>query len=107
MCGIFLSITKKIQKSNILKSDINNIKHYIGPRGPDRFNIYNHDNVLAIHSQLIITGDRPQPITNEDYLLLFNGEIYNDYSNYSSDPFHSDTDYLTEKYESLGMNNSK
>ena len=61
------------------------ILHLCGPRGPDRLNSFNSDGIFAVHSQLIITGDRPQPVSTNDHLFLFNGEIYNNYSSYSYD----------------------
>jgi len=52
----------------------------IKQRGPDQFNKITVDGYVFCHSRLILSGDAKdgcQPIKNNDYVFLFNGEIYN------------------------------
>ena len=76
MCGIvgFVGKTNKETKK-ILESMNNKLIH----RGPDDFGTYIDDNCALGHRRLYIidlkTGK--QPITDDKYTIVFNGEIYN------------------------------
>ena len=98
MCGIFFGLSNDGVIINTIESNIEKIKETIELRGPDRLNYVRNDNYIALHSQLIITGNTPQPVINDDMLLLYNGEIYNDYKLYKDIQGASDTDYLVERY---------
>jgi len=104
MCGIFLGLSNDGVIRNTIESNIEKIKETIEPRGPDRFNYVRNDNYIAMHSQLIITGNTPQPVISDDMLLLHNGEIYNDYKLYKNIQGASDTDYLVELYNEQQQN---
>ena len=77
MCGLCFVIAKgsiKLQKSRILKT--------LSQRGPDAQGVFSHDNLHLFHTRLSITGDSKkydQPILSKcrNYVLAFNGEIYN------------------------------
>lgn len=99
MCGILGSINRKIDKGLL-----NQIKH----RGPDRQAIYEdkrdkHEVYLA-HTRLSIVdlseaGNQPMISEDNNYVLIFNGEIYNHLElrkNLSFKHFrgHSDTETL-------------
>lgn len=103
MCGIFFSFSTKKESLNKIKSKTESIQFTIEPRGPDRINVVEGHDFFTIHSQLIITGDKTQPVVTDKYILLFNGEIYNDYTEYKSDSLYSDTDYLEETYQEYGI----
>lgn len=68
--------------------NVDDVNFYLKYRGPDHTNLkFINDNIF-IHNLLSITGDfKPQPYSNEDIQLVYNGEIYNykDFGNYSSD----------------------
>ncbi len=98
MCGIFLGLSNDSVVINTIESNIEKVKETIESRGPDRLNCIRNGNYIAMHSQLIITGNTPQPVINNDMLLLYNGEIYNDYKSYKDIQGASDTDYLVERY---------
>jgi len=77
MCG-FVGILNKNGRtinSEILRKMANTIHH----RGPDEEGIFIHDNCGLYHKRLSIidlsTGQ--QPMTFENYTIVFNGEIYN------------------------------
>ena len=70
------------------KDKINDINYYLKPRGPDHTQIEEINNCFFLHNLLSITGKfAPQPYTDDDIVLIYNGEIYNylDFGNYSSD----------------------
>lgn len=81
MCGIAGFIDKKSKfgkgkKEALVKDMLGLIEH----RGGDSRGISSNDNVTIGHSRLSIvdTSSRAnQPLTNNDYALSFNGEIYN------------------------------
>jgi len=76
MCGIVGIIGQHSIES--LESIRNSIHH----RGPDDSGLYSDQNVLLLHSRLSIqdlSSNGHQPMISEDgnYIIVFNGEIYN------------------------------
>ena len=78
MCGILgFSFFKANQK---LSSRILGLKKYIAHRGPDNSGFFINNNLTLLHTRLSIIDLKSgsQPITNDKYVLIANGEIYND-----------------------------
>ncbi|MBR3489953.1 MAG: asparagine synthetase B, partial [Bacilli bacterium] len=75
MCGIVGFSDRNIDKGNIIKSMADKLIH----RGPDDVGYYVDDNIALGHRRLSIidlnTGK--QPIEDDKYVIIFNGEIYN------------------------------
>ena len=77
MCGIFGWSSSKMSKDsyNIFS---NSLIH----RGPDNTGIYNYQNITLGHTRLAIIestslGDQPMYDFTENFIIVFNGEIYN------------------------------
>ena len=75
MCGI---IGFSFRNEELVSKGIKSIEH----RGPDAFNSYLDDNISLGHSLLSIRGEvknsvQPFKKPNSDWLLAFNGQIYN------------------------------
>ncbi len=80
MCGIAGYIGKKTIEKNIIDNTLKLMKN----RGPDHqayLNFSNADNqIYLLHSRLNIIDLNPrsnQPLTIDDFTIIFNGEIYN------------------------------
>ena len=78
MCGLCFVIAK----GSIIITKVTNFKNSLSQRGPDAQGVFSHDNLHLFHTRLSITGDSKkydQPILSKcrDYVLAFNGEIYN------------------------------
>ena len=80
MCGIAgFSLTKNLdKKENILKIMNEKLSH----RGPDGEGFYYNDYVSLSHKRLAIIdlnsrSDQPFVSKNNEYVIVFNGEIYN------------------------------
>ena len=78
MCGIMGLFSPSInnnKKKNLIKAC-----KLLSHRGPDDEGIYSNKKIILLHKRLSIidlkTGK--QPIENEDFVLIANGEIYND-----------------------------
>ena len=76
MCGIVGIISK--QSQNKINLSLDRIDH----RGPDSHGIYNHENLSLGHRRLSIidlseNGHQPMISNCGNYVLIFNGEIYN------------------------------
>ena len=74
MCGIYLT-NLPIKKSE-LKGKLKSIKH----RGPDYTGALQKDGLSFGHTRLSIVdldSRSHQPMEHENYLIVFNGEIYN------------------------------
>ena len=70
MCGFIVS--------NILIKNVDYVNQFCKYRGPDLTNIITYKNITFVHNLLHITGDKtPQPIIDDDIVVIFNGEIYN------------------------------
>ena len=109
MCGIAGIIGSKANKTNILQM-LDSQKH----RGPDFTDFYIEENRLALgHNRLSIidlSNNANQPFTSDcgNYVLIFNGEIYN-YIELKKElqsryPFktQSDTEVLLNAYKEWG-----
>jgi len=75
MCGIIGYISKNKHK---LDKHLEIIKH----RGPDAIGTYYHKNIGLGHTRLSIVdtkseANQPLKLDNENYIIIFNGEIYN------------------------------
>ena len=80
MCGIAGYIGPDIIDKNIIEKTLSLMKN----RGPDNQSYYQNNfvgnNLLLLHSRLsIIDLDERsnQPFVKDDYVIIFNGEIYN------------------------------
>ena len=75
IAGIFLKRENKILSNNFLS-----MKKLLSHRGPDASGIYSTRYLKLVHTRLSIvdleTGN--QPIENDRFVLIANGEIYND-----------------------------
>jgi|TARA_E500000331_G_scaffold353479_1_gene404273 asparagine synthetase B (glutamine-hydrolysing) len=83
MCGILLTHRKNQNVEEIVNPLLTN-------RGPDNTSFVENGDYLFLHTLLSMTGDFvKQPITQDDNICIFNGEIYNhkDFGDYSSDVF--------------------
>jgi asparagine synthase (glutamine-hydrolysing) len=111
MCGIAGIIGQKANKQNILRM-LEIQKH----RGPDFMNYYCDENKIALgHNRLSIidlSSNANQPFTSDcgNYVLVFNGEIYNyiELKAALQSKYHfrtqSDTEVLLNAYKEWGEN---
>jgi asparagine synthase (glutamine-hydrolysing) len=75
MCGILFYKGSKLEERQF-KIASNSMHH----RGPDSLGFYKQDDVILSHNRLSIIdiSERSnQPFKIEDYIIIFNGEIYN------------------------------
>jgi len=100
MCGIsaIFSSNERILENAKNKTSLS-IKT-IEKRGPDKTVEIIDESSISIHTHLKITGNCRQPFVNDDFVLLFNGEIYNDLEKYTSE--YSDTHFLINQYTEYG-----
>lgn len=106
MCGIIGGITNKaFDQSKLLNT--------IGHRGPDSRGIYTRENVFLGHTRLSIQdlserGNQPMISADGNYVIIFNGEIYNhlkvreQYLNNCEFVSTSDTETVLQAYIQLG-----
>tara|TARA_B100000242_G_C43048676_1_gene489686 strand:+ start:628 stop:2451 length:1824 start_codon:yes stop_codon:yes gene_type:complete len=77
MCGIFAEFTKSSLNSIDVKDEIIDLlKH----RGPDNQGLFINESILFGHTRLSILGLEKlsnQPFEFENYIIIFNGEIFN------------------------------
>lgn len=77
MCGIFAEFTKSSLNSIDVKDEIIDLlKH----RGPDNQGLFINESILLGHTRLSILGLEKlsnQPFEFENYIIIFNGEIFN------------------------------
>lgn len=111
MCGIVGIIGQKATKNNISQM-LETQKH----RGPDFMDYYCEENKIALgHNRLSIidlSSNANQPFTSDcgNYVLTFNGEIYNyiELRNELQSKYHfrtqSDTEVLLNAYKEWGEN---
>ena len=94
--------------------DLDKINTFNRRRGPDLTVRYKYHNYEFIHNLLSITGEfTKQPLIDDEYITLFNGEIYNHSElrtyleqqgiNFYSD--HSDTEVLLNGFSYLNLIN--
>ena len=102
MCGIFAFFSSDKSKVQKVISKEQDIVETLRLRGPDRVSTFHDSHFVALHTLLSMTGDfREQPIETDKFVLLYNGEIYNDYERYS--PEYGDADYLVGQIEERGV----
>lgn len=101
MCGIFFAYSPNQKVLNEIFANKDRVLHTIKYRGPDNISIVKDNNFIGFHTLLSITGYKEQPIITKEFVLLYNGEIYNDCKNYDAD--HSDTDYLMSEISTKGQ----
>ena len=111
MCGIAGFSDRNKAKNEIIKSMTDNLIH----RGPDDFGFYVDDKVALGHRRLSIidlkTGK--QPIEDDNYVIVFNGEIYNylelkeELKNKYKFKTKSDTEVLLKGFEEWGIDVTK
>ena len=108
MCGIFGLINRN--SKNIADNIIKELSH----RGPDDKGIYKDENVVLGHTRLSIIdlsdkAHQPMIEDNENYIIIYNGEIYN-YKELKSKLAHfgyhfktsSDTEVIIKSYKKWG-----
>ena len=111
MCGIAGFFDRNKNKNDIIKSMTDNLLH----RGPDDFGFYVDDKIALGHRRLAIidlkTGK--QPIEDDNYVIVFNGEIYN-YLELKEElkgkykfKTKSDTEVLLKGFEEWGIDVTK
>lgn len=110
MCGIAGIIgNKNITNNKVILNKMNNAMLH---RGPDDYGIWDNGTFGLAHRRLSIidlspAGHQPMQIDNEDYVIVFNGEIYNYQEikntlgdiNYKS---NSDTEVILHAYKKYG-----
>lgn len=107
MCGIVGIIGGQEDKA-LIKRMLSQQSH----RGPDNTSIWIDNTVQLGHNRLSIIDlsvNANQPFENEDYVLVFNGEIYNyleikeELKNDFSFTTNSDTEVLLKAYQKWGV----
>ena len=92
MCSLLFS-TKKIE-------NFEDVNFYLKFRGPDYTGTLSKNNHTFVHNLLSICGTyTPQPIEQDDIVILFNGEIYN-YKEFGD--YDNDTKCLIPLYKQYG-----
>ena len=78
MCGIAGISSKTIDKE--FEEKCKTMASFLNHRGPDESGFFKDSNNLMFHKRLSIVDlhGGKQPIENENYVLIVNGEIYND-----------------------------
>lgn len=115
MCGItgFYDANSKLEQSmHLLESMTKLLSH----RGPDCDGFWSHNNVFFGHRRLSIqdlssNGNQPMVSSNNSYVIIFNGEIYNhlilrnesDYLKNKDFKSTSDTETLLELIQEAGI----
>ena len=111
MCGIAGFFDRNKNKNEIIKAMTDNLLH----RGPDDYGFYTDEKIALGHRRLSIidlkTGK--QPIEDGDYVIVFNGEIYN-YLELKEElkgkykfKTKSDTEVLLKGFEEWGIDVTK
>jgi len=109
VCGVFGVLDANNQnKKKIVLNALSRLNH----RGPDEWGVYLNKFVGLGHTRLSIIDieDGQQPMQSSDYIISFNGEIYN-YLELRSDlesqgysfNTNSDTEVILKLYESIGI----
>ena len=105
MCGIGGIIYKTDKVIDVEKTNeqLSIMESHQNRRGPDHSETYNNENVFLFHNRLSIidvSNNGNQPMTYENFTIVFNGEIYNanelkeEWLNYDEFVGHSDTEIL-------------
>ena len=115
MCGIIGIASKSFNNKDLFFKALSSMKH----RGPDSSNVWaskDIKNIFLGHNRLSIidlTNNSSQPMIDQsgDFVIIFNGEIYN-YKSIKAElskkgiPFktNGDTEVLLEAYKYWGQN---
>ncbi len=112
MCGIIGLFSKSLNEKKIKK--ITKLGDLLAHRGPDETGIYKNQKICFIHKRLSIVdlSGGSQPIKNQEYVLIANGEIYNDLElrdsfkdfNYKT---KSDSESIIAVYKKFGIDGFK
>jgi len=114
MCGISGIITKQVTPEADLDALIGRFNSRLKHRGPDAAGSWCHSNIALGHRRLSIidlsdAGNQPMSTTDNNYLIIFNGEIYNfrelkEELMTKGHQFHtaSDTEVILHAYEEWG-----
>jgi asparagine synthase (glutamine-hydrolysing) len=79
MCGIFIAIRSDNQ-SQFSAENCERATHCTSHRGPDNIGFFNDDTCFMGHNRLSILGlekESNQPFEFDNYVMVFNGEIFN------------------------------
>jgi len=111
MCGVFGVLghsSDSDTRRELIKSAISALEH----RGPDEWGIYNTSKVGLGHTRLSIIDvqDGHQPMKSDDYVISYNGEIFN-YLELREELVaqgchfntHSDTEVILKIYQYFGV----
>ena len=98
MCGFFLGWDLSGQDLVCTADHRELACRYLGKRGPDDLNIEEGQAGFAIHTRLTIRGGAAgkQPIRSKESLFVYNGELYNDIGQHTSD-----TEYFFQNFRSV------
>jgi len=108
MCGITGGVSSNI-KQNELFASVNSLKH----RGPDNQAVFVENNIGLGHSRLSIldlseASNQPLVSHSGNYVMVYNGEIYNFQELKEKHKIHtkttSDSEVILELFEKLGVN---
>jgi asparagine synthase (glutamine-hydrolysing) len=80
MCGINVIIDFESLSDHYNLDDLKLMLHKTHHRGPDYSGIFHFNNVYLGHNRLSIidlSSDSNQPYESDEYVIVFNGEIYN------------------------------
>lgn len=101
MCGFFNFVGGTADTMADIVSRRDAIAATIRRRGPDHASEHREKDVFALHTLLSMTGPASsQPVVDDRMLLVFNGEIYNDYLSYTD--AYGDTKYLSGRLRDEG-----
>ena len=108
MCGIAGIFSKKISKN--MEEKCFKMFDLLSHRGPDGDGFFKNSKIIMFHKRLSIIDVKggKQPIENQRYVLIANGEIYNDLeirnqnNNYNFTS-HSDCESILCVYENFGV----
>ena len=96
MCGITGFVNQKaIEFPEVILRDMTaSLEH----RGPDDFGLWNKDNIGIGHTRLSILdltdkGKQPMTAGNENYVISYNGELYN-HKTLKKDLISEDTNFF-------------
>lgn len=114
MCGIGGIIYRTDKVIDVAKTNeqLSIMESHQNRRGPDHSETYNNENVFLFHNRLSIidvSNNGNQPMTYENFTIVFNGEIYNanelkeEWLSYDEFVGHSDTEILLHLIYTYGI----
>ncbi len=114
MCGFLVNISNK----KLSKKKINDVNESLFKRGPDQegyisYNTNTGNNIEMLHRRLEILGigdSGSQPMENDKFTIVFNGEIYNhmELSSFLGEDYKNDGDtkVLLDMISEFGIKNT-